>query len=44
MQQTVTIRLAFEKEPKFIHEKLKEIDSVYQVTEENGTLMFQYMI
>ncbi|MBU6081581.1 ABC transporter ATP-binding protein [Allobacillus halotolerans] len=37
MQQTVTIRLAFEKEPKFIHEKLKEIDSVYQVTEENGT-------
>ncbi len=36
MQQTVTIRLAFENEPKFIVEKLKEIESVYEVKEEAG--------
>lgn len=33
---TVTIRLAFSEEPKFVIERLKEIDSVLSVTNEKG--------
>ncbi|MGM8216303.1 ATP-binding cassette domain-containing protein [Bacillaceae bacterium W0354] len=35
-QDTVTIHLAFSEEPKFVIERLKEIESVFQVTNEKG--------
>ena len=35
-QETVTIHIAFSEDPKFVMERLKEIESVFQVTNERG--------
>ncbi|GEL78151.1 ABC transporter ATP-binding protein [Tenuibacillus multivorans] len=36
VQSTVTIKLSFTDEPKFIEDRLKEIESVFKVTRENN--------
>src|SRR5690625_3785871 len=35
-QETVTIHIAFSEDPKFVMKRLKEIESVFQVTNERG--------